>query len=160
MLTLPGWNSIETVSRLAKIFTIAGFISLFLLGAFEVLAYVYGNRKDALGAIAGQNAAASRSREDEQAEQKRSADIADAKSRAAEAERRAIRVRKRRQPGPHAAGVGHGVAKPADQATAQPRLGKPRYALGKRPRPDRPGRLCRPVVDQRLEWIVGFTTPQ
>src|SRR5271155_5809176 len=94
MLTLPGWNSIETVSRLAKIFTIAGFISLFLLGAFEILAYVYGNRKDALGAIAGQNAAASRSREDEQAEQKRSADIADAKSRAAEAERRAERLEK------------------------------------------------------------------
>jgi hypothetical protein len=45
---LPGWNSIESVTRWHRGFEIAGFIALGLLLLFEVLTYVYGNRKDAL----------------------------------------------------------------------------------------------------------------
>lgn len=47
-MSLPGWDSVDTVSRLARFFTIAGFVSLFFLGACEVLGYMYGNRKDEL----------------------------------------------------------------------------------------------------------------
>ena len=45
---LPGWNSVETTARLHRGFEIAGFVALGLLLAFEILAYIYGNRKDAL----------------------------------------------------------------------------------------------------------------
>ncbi len=48
MLTPPGWNSIETAATYARVFTYAGWVSLFLLGIFEILAHVYGVRKDAL----------------------------------------------------------------------------------------------------------------
>jgi hypothetical protein len=48
MLSPPGWNSIERASTYAKWFTYAGWISLFLLGIFEILAHIYGTRKDTL----------------------------------------------------------------------------------------------------------------
>jgi protein required for attachment to host cells len=51
-VSLPGWDNLGTVQRLARGFTIAGFVSLFFLLAFEILGYLYGNRKDDLVAIA------------------------------------------------------------------------------------------------------------
>src|SRR5712691_9500205 len=45
---LPGWDSIESTAAYAKRFTFAGFGALFLLGLFEVLAYVYSAHKDTL----------------------------------------------------------------------------------------------------------------
>jgi hypothetical protein len=45
---LPGWNSIESVTRWHRGFEIAGFIALGLLLFFEVLTYIYGNRKDTM----------------------------------------------------------------------------------------------------------------
>ena len=45
---LPGWNSIESATRWHKGFEIAGFVALGLLLLFEVLAYIYGTRKDTL----------------------------------------------------------------------------------------------------------------
>lgn len=56
MLILPGWNSVEGASVYAKIFTFAGWASLFLLGIFEILAHVYGTRKDTLTSIREQTA--------------------------------------------------------------------------------------------------------
>jgi hypothetical protein len=50
-VTLPGWNSIESVTRWHRGFEIAGFIALGLLLLFEVLTYIYGNRKDVLAAV-------------------------------------------------------------------------------------------------------------
>ena len=50
MISPPGWNTIESASKFAKIFTYLGWASLFFLGIFEILAYVYGNRKDSLTA--------------------------------------------------------------------------------------------------------------
>jgi hypothetical protein len=47
-MTLPGWESIETVSRFSKWFTVLGLVSLFFVALFDILAWVYSNRKDAL----------------------------------------------------------------------------------------------------------------
>jgi hypothetical protein len=47
-VTLPGWNSVESITRWHRGFEIAGFIALGLLLLFEILTYIYGNRKDAL----------------------------------------------------------------------------------------------------------------
>ena len=56
-MTLPGWDSIDAAARYHRAFEIAGFVALGLLLLFEVLAYIYGNRKDALVAVADQTAA-------------------------------------------------------------------------------------------------------
>jgi len=45
---IPGWNTIEGASAFSRGFSIAGFVALFLLGIFEILAYLYSNRKDNL----------------------------------------------------------------------------------------------------------------
>ena len=51
---LPGWDSLETSAAYAKGFTFAGFGALFLLGVFEVLAFVYSTHKDTLAATGWQ----------------------------------------------------------------------------------------------------------
>jgi hypothetical protein len=51
MSNLPGWNSAATVSRIHAWFEIAGIICLALLVFTEVVAYVYGHRKDTLQQI-------------------------------------------------------------------------------------------------------------
>ena len=43
-----GWNSLESVSAIHKWMEIAGFVFLGLLLTSEVIAFVYGNRKDVL----------------------------------------------------------------------------------------------------------------
>src|ERR1700674_5097536 len=85
-MTLPGWDSVEAAARWYRRFEIAGFVALGLLLMFEVIAYVYGNRKDVLTAAAEQAASGERSSRDEQANQQRNAEIAEANRRAAEAE--------------------------------------------------------------------------
>lgn len=47
-MRIPGWDSIDAAARWHKGFEIAGFIALGLLLLFEVLAYLYSNRKDTL----------------------------------------------------------------------------------------------------------------
>lgn len=64
IMILPGWNSIDSVSRWHKGFEIAGFTALGLLLLFEVLAYFYGNRKD--GLLAVQETAAREERQKQQ----------------------------------------------------------------------------------------------
>jgi hypothetical protein len=48
MPSLPGWDSIESVSAIAKWFHIAGLVAIVLLALFEVIAYVYDHHKDVL----------------------------------------------------------------------------------------------------------------
>lgn len=48
MAILPGWNSIETVSKIHRWLEIAGIICLAALVVTEVFAHVYGRRKDVL----------------------------------------------------------------------------------------------------------------
>jgi len=85
-MTLPGWNSIDAAARWHRGFEIAGFVALGLLLLFEVIAYVYGNRKDVLVAAAEQVAARAGASQNEEANQQRDAEIAEANRRAAEAE--------------------------------------------------------------------------
>jgi hypothetical protein len=46
MNLLPGWNSVETTTRLHDFFEIAGIVFLALLVVAEVLAYMYGHQRD------------------------------------------------------------------------------------------------------------------
>lgn len=48
MPSLPGWDSIESVSAVAKWFHVAGLVAIVLLALFEVIAYVYDHHKDLL----------------------------------------------------------------------------------------------------------------
>lgn len=48
MMAIPGWDSLDTVTRIHKICEIAGIVCLGLLALFEVVQYVYGHRKDTL----------------------------------------------------------------------------------------------------------------
>jgi hypothetical protein len=45
---LPDWNSLAGTNYYTKLFTYAGFFALFMLGVFEVLAYVYSTRNETL----------------------------------------------------------------------------------------------------------------
>jgi hypothetical protein len=47
---LPGWDSVESTKAWGNGFHIAGFITLFMLAVFEVLAFVYSEHKDTLAA--------------------------------------------------------------------------------------------------------------
>ncbi len=71
----------------------------------------------------------------------------------AEAESRPIRVRKRRQTDPDAAGPRTALAEPVDQAATDPRLGVSRHPLAYGPGLDGPGGPRRTVIDQGLEGI-------
>jgi hypothetical protein len=51
-MQLPGWGSVETVSRIHSFCEIAGIVALALLVGFEVLAYAYGHRREALEQLA------------------------------------------------------------------------------------------------------------
>jgi tetratricopeptide (TPR) repeat protein len=46
MPVLPGWNSLETTTRLHHVFELAGLVVLALLVIAEGLAYLYGHHKD------------------------------------------------------------------------------------------------------------------
>jgi hypothetical protein len=40
-MSLPGWNSIESVGAIAKFFHIAGLVAIVLLALFEVIARMF-----------------------------------------------------------------------------------------------------------------------
>jgi hypothetical protein len=67
-VTLPGWDSVDAAVAWHRGFEIAGFVALGLLLAFEVLAYIYGNRKDVL--LAAQARTAERQAEQQTADLK------------------------------------------------------------------------------------------
>lgn len=48
MIFLPGWDSLETVARIHRFFEVAGIVCLAGLVGAEVVAYIYGHRKDEL----------------------------------------------------------------------------------------------------------------
>ena len=47
-MILPDWDSLTGTTNYAKLFTYMGFFALFMLGVFEVLAYVYSTRNETL----------------------------------------------------------------------------------------------------------------
>ena len=74
MPSLPGWDSIESDSAVAKWFHIAGLVAIVLLALFEVVAYIYDHHKDTLVAAAA--AADSSARALHDAESKKQLDAA------------------------------------------------------------------------------------
>jgi hypothetical protein len=72
---LPGWSSVEAAARWHKTFEIAGFAALGLLLLFEVLAYIYGSRRDALAEAERTNTEIRLRHEQELAEQQSMASI-------------------------------------------------------------------------------------
>src|SRR5260370_10675142 len=97
-MTLPGWDSVESAARWHRGFEIAGFVALGFLLLFEVIAYVYGNRKDVLVSAAERAAARERATQDEQANQQRDAEISEANRKAAEAEAQTRQLRQQAAP--------------------------------------------------------------
>jgi hypothetical protein len=82
-LILPGWNSVEAAAKWHRGFEIAGFVALGLLLLFEVLSYVYGNRKDVL-LLAQQSSIAGEERKQQEARDKNSSDNVAAANAAAQ----------------------------------------------------------------------------
>jgi len=54
VVNLPGWNSLASAAKIHDWFEIAGIILVILLGFAEGVAYIYGQRKDALTEISEQ----------------------------------------------------------------------------------------------------------
>jgi hypothetical protein len=50
----PGWNSVEEVSKIHKFFEIAGIACLLALGVAEIVAFLYGHRKEHLMEVQAQ----------------------------------------------------------------------------------------------------------
>jgi hypothetical protein len=82
---LPGWDSMEAAAKWHKGFEIAGFVALGLLLLFEILTYLYSNRWDALNVQFQLAAAQTRLQQEQIADQRRDAEIAEARRQANEA---------------------------------------------------------------------------
>jgi hypothetical protein len=82
---IPGWNSIEGATRWHRGFEIVGFVALGLLLLFEVLAYIYGNRKDTLIFDASTRTEQERQDENAAADRARDDKIQEAQNRASQA---------------------------------------------------------------------------
>src|SRR5271156_33759 len=83
-MSLPGWDSIESVSSIARFFHIAGLVAIVLLALFEVVAYVYDHHKDVLVAAAATLESSTRTARD--AESKKQLDAATGQTEAANKE--------------------------------------------------------------------------
>lgn len=66
MALLPGWDSLETVSSIARVTTVAGIWILILLGLVDGIAYIYGSREKTLTTAAERAAASKRQHESAQ----------------------------------------------------------------------------------------------
>jgi hypothetical protein len=98
MVTLPGWDSIDSAARLHRWFEILGFLALGLLLLFEVLAYIYGNRKDYLTSVAAGVAAETQREKQAKANQVRDAQIAEADRQARDARQAQMLAEERAAP--------------------------------------------------------------
>lgn len=68
MAVLPGWDSLDGATAWGGRFHVLGYIALGCLFLFEVLAYVYDHRKDAL--LVDQQATVERQREEQQRQER------------------------------------------------------------------------------------------
>lgn len=94
MTFLPGWDSFESVNKLYKLFSILGFVSLGLMVVFEILGFVYSNRKDVLVAHSQNATAKERQQQEENENRKHDAQIQEANQQAAEAKNHADQAEK------------------------------------------------------------------
>ena len=51
-MILPGWDSVEAVTRIHRFFEVGGIVCLGLLVVFEAFSYLYGHRRDVLAEAA------------------------------------------------------------------------------------------------------------
>jgi hypothetical protein len=84
-IRIPGWDSVEAATRWHRSLEILGFVALGLLLLFEVLAYIYSNRRDELIGAEELTAAQERQRQEQEANRQRDAQIAEANRRAEQA---------------------------------------------------------------------------
>jgi hypothetical protein len=71
----PGWDSVESASAWAHFWFWFGIGCFFLLGASEIVAFRYGLRKDALVEVRDQQRADQTKRDQEEAEERRAAEV-------------------------------------------------------------------------------------
>lgn len=81
----PGWSSVESVTKLHRWFEILTFVALGLLLLFEILAYVYGQRRDHLLVLADATSSQERQTHEDAANRERDAQIGRARQEAADA---------------------------------------------------------------------------
>jgi hypothetical protein len=76
MVSLPGWNSIETTTFLRNVFELGGIALFFVVVVFELLAYFYGHRRDFLVDEAASIAATQQIQEETATQQRHDAEVA------------------------------------------------------------------------------------
>jgi hypothetical protein len=92
-MSLPGWNSIETATRLHNFFEFWGIVLFLVVVAFEFLAYFYGHRKDWLVEQGVRIAAEERQRADAEVQRRHESDTATIREELARAQRDAENAR-------------------------------------------------------------------
>jgi hypothetical protein len=92
-MTLPGWNSIETATRLHNFFEFWGIVLFLVVVGFEFLAYFYGHRKDWLVEEAARVAAGEQQHADAETQRRHEADTATIREELARAQKDAETAR-------------------------------------------------------------------
>lgn len=89
-MTLPGWDSLESVKTLNFSFHIAALVFIALLAGAEIMAFVYGERRDTLIEISDRAAATKRTEDQQQADARHAAEIGGLKGQLSEAEKKVV----------------------------------------------------------------------
>jgi hypothetical protein len=88
MASLPGWDSIETSTRLHDFFELGGIILFLVVVAFELLAFSYGHHIDWLVGQAASTAATQQQQAEQAAEARHASEIGGLKSQLSEADKK------------------------------------------------------------------------
>ena len=94
----PGWDSIEGASWWGHFWFWFGIACLFLLGASEIVAFRYGQRKDTLVEIKDQQREAHTRQESDDAEARRAKEVAQLKEQLAEADKKSALLLEQQTP--------------------------------------------------------------
>ena len=87
-MTLPGWGSLESVKTFNFSFHIAALVFIALLAAAEIMAFVYGERRDTLIEIGERAAADKRAKEQKEADARHAKEIGGLKGQLSQAEKK------------------------------------------------------------------------
>lgn len=98
MPALPGWDSLESVSRWHSFFEIFGLVCAGLVVVASVLAYQYGQRKDELVAAAEALRSGQAVREREETEARRQSEVAELQRQLSEAGKMVTELQQRQAP--------------------------------------------------------------
>src|SRR5258705_13254661 len=98
MVSLPGWDSLESVSRWVTFYEIAMILCLGALVGAEVLHFNYSHRKDALTTIREAKQAADTTRYKDEAEARRKAEVDGLQKQLSEADKKVAKIQKQQAP--------------------------------------------------------------